>query len=147
MNFSDKQRKCVLHYECSTDRSKMRYTTRTASFCNYEITLLTAERVAADWLQSVICLAIFNSHNAKTQFVLTFKFQLVTTRKCLKRNKTNCIIYRHLNSLNHYKVNICVSPANLVIAIGCVMCDLVHCCRHLLSLVTNNCTSTVGIKN
>ena len=146
MNFSDKQRNCILHYECSTDRSKIQYATRRASFCNYVVTLLTTERVTADCLQSVISLAIFNSHNAKTQFVLTCKFRLVTTRKYLKRNKTDCIIYRHINSLNHCNVNICVSPAIHVIAIGCVMCDLVHCCRHLLSLARNNCTSTVGIK-
>jgi len=124
----------------------MRYTARTGSFCNYRITLLAAERVTADCLQSVISLDIFNSHNAKTKFVLTSKFRLVTTRKYLKRNKTDCIIYRHLNSLNHCNVNICVSPAIHVIAIGCVVCDLVHCCRHLLPLARNDCTSTVGIK-
>jgi len=124
----------------------MRYTTSTANFCNYVIRLHAAEGVIADCLQSVISLAIFNSHNANTQFVLTSKFRLVTTRKYLKRNKTDCIIYRHLNSLNHCNVNICVCLAIHVIAIGCVMCDVVHCCRHLLSLARNNCTFTVGIK-
>ena len=145
-NGSDKQRNCILHCECSTDRSKMRYKTMPASFCNYIITLLAAEGVTADCLQTVNSLAIFSSHNAKTQFVLTLKFRMVTTRKYLKRNKTDCIIYRHLNSLNHCNVNICVSLDIHVIAIGYETCDVVHCCRHLLSLAAKNCTFTVGIK-
>ena len=88
----------------------------------------------------------FRSHNAKTQFVLTIKFRMVTKGKYLKRNKSDCVIYRNLKSLNNSNEKICVSLAIHVIPIGCVMCDVVHCCRHLLSLATKNCTSTVGIK-
>ena len=73
-------------------------------------------------------------------------FERLQTRKHLNRNKTDFVIYRHLNSVKNSTIDFYSFLTFTVIGIVCSCVTLANC-RRIPSKATNHSTSTFRVKN